>query len=389
MQEKSSLTIKLTLLTFAISLVIFSGIFYCKIPTDLQDHVFGLTLILKHHSFPVPPMYYFLLYLLSGFSVDITTLSNVAVVILSLAVAFKYYFSVQLIADLYASKKIHAVLNLAIWLLIFSAPIVYNYKQMLFGRIATNFWHNSTTILLMPFAILLQHQSIKFLKLKEAGIVNTVPIIVLGIVNVLIKPSFLFAFIPAFLMMVAIASGTRSQLFKMASFIVLVLGSLILIEYYAIYKMAIIDAVRFKNDAKGIEIKPFYNFLIFCGGSWAVLTVNVFVSLTFPVLCFCFFKKETQKDTSVTFVILLFLVSFLIGAFISEKGIMASNGNFMWQLHISNYMLFLILIKLSYDQALKIGFSNKKILYLIFTFGLHVASGLLYLVKIFYLKKYS
>lgn len=385
---KTTLTFKLTLITFAVSLLIFSGIFYLKIPTDLQDHVYGLTLILKHHSFPIPPLYYFLLYLFSGFSVDIETLSIVAIVILSLSVALKYFYSVELIAFFY-HKKIPALLNTAVWLLIFSAPIVYNYKQMLFGRIATNFWHNSTTILLMPFVLLLLIQSFKFLKSSKVDFKNVMSILLLGIINLLIKPSFLFPFLPAFLFMAGMNSGIKSQLFKSALFIALILGSLIMLEYYAVYKMTIIDAVRFKNDAKGLSIRPFFTFLIFSGGSWLVMIMNFIVGLMFPLMYFIFFKGDLFRDRILTYTGILFLVAFLIGTTITEKGIMASNGNFLWQLHISNYILFLILLKKTYEKAIKIGFFNKKILVLSVTYALHILSGFIYLVKIFYLKKYS
>ncbi len=389
MSEKSTLTIKLALFTFVISFVIFFGIFYLKIPTDLQDHVYGLTLILKNHSFPIPPLYYFLLYLFSGFSADIGALSNVAIVILSLAVALKYYYSVDLIAGFYPNKKIDPLLNVAIWLFIFSAPIVYNYKQMLFGRIATNFWHNSTTILLMPFALLLLSHSIKFLQLKQPEIKNVISIVFLGIINLLIKPSFLFPFIPTFLIMVGLTSGLRSQLFKTAFYIALTLGALIFLEYYSIYKMTVIDAVRFKNDAKGLTIKPFYTFLMFSDGSWAVMLLNFLAGLLFPVFCCLFFFKDILKEKGLIYVGILFLIAFLIGTLITEQGIMASNGNFLWQLHISNYILFLFLIKFIYDKFIQNSKIDKRILLLIITFSIHVLSGFLYLAKIFYLRKYS
>ncbi len=389
MLPNSSFVKLFTALAFLLSLIIFSGIFYLNIPTDLQDHIFGLQLIIKHHSFPVPPLYYFLVYLFSGCSLNTYQLYNAAILLLSVSVALKYYYSTKLISNVNPLQRQDKRLMFILWLLIFAAPMAYDYRQMFIGRISTNVWHNSTTIFLMPFAILMFDKTICFFKLKQATIKDAIPIILFAFINVLIKPSFLFPFIPSFVGIVYLNSGFKSSVFKMAVLISMLLCIFIFIEYYAVYKMAIIDAVRFANDTKGIEIKPFYTLLILNNGSWVSLFLNLFASLLFPLICFIIIRKQIQHNIIVRFTILLFVFSLLIGILISEKGIMASNGNFIWQLYISNYLLFLVLIKYAYDYVIAVGWRNKKSLLIIISFGIHVVSGLLYLAKIFYLKKYT
>jgi hypothetical protein len=189
--------------------------------------------------------------------------------------------------------------------------------------------------------------------------------------------------------MVLFENGIKSNMFKMALLIVTILSVFLLIEYYAIYKMNVIDAIRFQNDTKGIEVKPFHTFLMLNNGSWIKLILNFTTSLFLPIGCLIVFFKQIRNNNIAKFTYLIFLFSLLIGIMISEKGVMANNGNFIWQVYVSNYLLFLVMIKFAYEQIIAIGWRNKKSLIVMFIFAMHVISGFLYLAKIFYLRKYT
>ncbi len=387
MPKKESSLLILTGLTFLVSAFIFSGIFIFNIETDLQGHIYGLTVTHKNHSFPIPPLYYLLIDLLSGFTLNINALFVASTVLLSIAVSLKYYYSTRYIQITNENIGNPLILNIAIWLLLFATPVLYQFKQIVVGRFPPNVWHNSTTIFLMPFAFLLYQKTYLIVKTKKVDKNDVWAILLLGIINLLIKPSFLFPLIPAVLSMALFTTGIKSELFKRIFFISIILSVLICLEYYSIYKLGVIDAVRFKNDVKGIEINPFYSLLFLCNNNWGTLGINALVSLAFPITFFILYPKEIRKESELKYVVLIFLFSLLIGIFLNEKGAMGGFGNFLWQLYIANYLLFFVIIKILYERIMKFGLSTKTI-FLLALFGLHVFSGFFYLLKMFYLKSY-
>ncbi len=388
MLKRDSSLIVLTVLTFIVSIVIFSGILFLDIPTDIQGHIYGLKVVIRHHQFPIPPLYYFLLYLFSGFSLDTIALNKSAIFLLSFSVAMKYYYSVKLTEQLVIKQKNTPLLNLLIWLLLFSAPVLYNYRQMFIGRIPINLWHNSTTIFLIPFALLLFHHSLCFLKKSIPVKKDILLLVFFGFLNVLIKPSFLFAFLPAFIIMAFVIHGYQSRMFKSSLIIVFTIGVFVLLEYYTIYKMDILDSIRFKNDEKGIDIRPFFTMLYLSHNNIAALILNSGVSLLFPFIYLGLFYKEMKKDTDIQYTFWVFFFSLLIAVLVTEKGIMAYFGNFMWQLYVCNFILFLVLVKYGYEKVRILGVKNKKSIMIIAAFSLHLLSGLFYMFKLFYFKKY-
>ncbi len=380
----------LTGLTFIVSVIIFSGILILNIPTDIQAHIYGLKVVIGHHRFPIPPLYYFLVYLFSGFSFDNIALSKSAIFLLSTSVAMKYYYSVKITEQLVENKKNPLLLNLLVWLLLFAAPVLKNYnnsEQMLTGTIPLNLWHNSTTIFLFPFALLLFYHSLLILKKPTIETKEIFLLLFLGLLNVLVKPSFLFAFLPSFIIMSFVIHGYQSQFFKSSLIIVFTIGLFVLIEYYTIYKMDILDSVRFKNDEKGIDIRPFFTMLYYCHNNIATLTLNTLMSLLFPFTYLALFYKEVKKNIDIQYTLWVFFFCLLIAVLVTEKGIWAYFGNFMWQLYIGNFLLFLIFVKYGYEKVKNVGLNNKSII-IIVAFSAHLLSGLIYIFKLFYLKKY-
>jgi hypothetical protein len=84
-------------------------------------------------------------------------------------------------------------------------------------------WHNSTTILLFPFAILLFWKQLKMLDTKNEISAKEIAVInILVVLNLLIKPSFIFAYAPVtfmFLMNKKAFQNVKSLMLKLTPFL--------------------------------------------------------------------------------------------------------------------------------------------------------------------------
>ncbi len=81
---------------------------------------------------------------------------------------------------------------------------------MYLGKTVSNVWHNSTIIFLFPFALILFWEEYKIIYKK--GYCNKGKILlvfILVVLNALIKPSFLFVFIPASLFLILFNNDIR------------------------------------------------------------------------------------------------------------------------------------------------------------------------------------
>lgn len=93
-----------------------------------------------------------------------------------------------------------SILFLAL-LFCFAIPEIYNFfflKKMYLGRTPSVVWHNSTIIAVFPFAILLFWRQLRLFDSKDTSLFNkdVLIVILLVVLNILIKPSFIFVFIP-------------------------------------------------------------------------------------------------------------------------------------------------------------------------------------------------
>lgn len=233
--------LQFSLLGIAIYLISFTIFFFIirnNIISDIQEHVEILVAKLKIDSFLIPPLYYAFLYLCSGFSTSTFVLNHTAVFILATAVTLKFYISYSLLKNIAPQVKNDTYSLLFCFSLLFLAPIFFPIEdnRMLLGRIGLTIWHNSTLIFVLPFAVWLFGESILFLQSKEVKSRQIAFIIFLGLLNILIKPSFIFIFLPSFFILGIIYHQTKQKLIAIIA-ITFLLGLALLLEYYIIYEV--------------------------------------------------------------------------------------------------------------------------------------------------------
>jgi len=358
----------------------FWQIIHKDIATDIQSHSLHTINYLKAGMFPIPPLYFACIYAFSGFSTDVKVLNEVAIYILAICFFLKYWYSNRLIQSNYIEEKSVATkqeLQLITFLVLFAAPLVesFAHERLFLGKMASNVWHNSTSIAVMPFVVLLFHQSIKFIKNSQISTSNIVYILVLSIVNLLIKPSFLFAFVPAFSLILLIKYGIKHKKFWVGLGIATLVFLTIIIEYYLIYEMNIYGKLYNTGSKAEIVIRPFYILAL----NSQNIPIDIYLSLLFPIICVVFFEKEIKQNTILQYTLWLFAFAFIIGMLLAESGSHASHGNLYWQVILVNYLLFLVFASFAYNRIKMWGFNDYKSLILIVAFTWHVLSGWVYM----------
>lgn len=375
------------LIVLLCSFLIFKGILDYEIPTDMQAHIYILRRYLSQGMFPVPPLYYLLIYTLSGFNANIFWLNQVSILLLSMAVLAKYLFSFRYLKtqlQQYKTSDLELVLLSSSLLLLFPVWYDWIHFRMYLGKLATNVWHNSTTILLMPFVVLLFQASLNFIKEEKPTYRQSIWIITLCVVQVLIKPSFLFVFVPIFPLFVLLRSGiyhTKTWLsVGIAGFIFL----MILIEYYIIYQLNTLKII-YQGDTAGIG----FAFLKVIKAHSANLPADMLASMFFPLVYACLFFKTLLRELTIRYSIALFLLACLIGFCLVETGERLEHGNFMWQIFITNYLLFMAIAVDSIKKIKILGYQHYKSILLIISYLLHLLSGIVYLWKLFYFQNFD
>lgn len=336
----------------------------------------------------IPPfanfLYYLTIYTFAFFQNSTQLLSVASIIVLSLAVTAKFAITKRfIISQVGKIQKRNIPTDLFLWLfpnlllLVFSLPTSSALKgQFYLGQIPPNVWHNSTTIFLMPFALMLFWLSYR--QILEPKKTRILPITILSILNLIIKPSFYFVFAFIYPLMLLRFIGIKKEFWL--NLLPIIIGSTILAgEYYYIYK--VIGPVL---GTSSIAIRPFVVWSHYSSN----IIFSIIASTLFPLVYLIFNWKTIFRDVLLGYAMLLYLVSILLFSTLTEIGQRQYAENFAWQYIICNYILFMVVSIRFIQQVVsiaKVNWPNKLVLT---SFLLHVLSGVLYLIKVFIAKSY-
>ena len=354
--------------------LIFSLILIQKQP-DLYDHVLLSQRLISGDLHYANFLYYLLVAFIAFFQPNIIYLQISAILLLTASVLFKFFLSISYFNNSDLGED-QGVFNRVSWfalLLCITSNFPVNLSATWYlGQFPPNLWHNSTTIFLMPFALLLFFDALKYLKRPSGKLLASMSMWVL--IGALIKPSFLFPFLPVFFLLLFSRFRFTANFWK--GLTPLFFGTLG-IAWVGIYNFI----TNTYNEGGGVEIAPFKVW-----SNWSeFIPLSIIASLLFP-LAFSVTQWNNVKDKlAFRFAWLLMFVSIVIYALFAEKGsnwiVVASN--FSWQLIVCNFILFLVCLKETLGLKSKrtfFGFSVQNVLLLIFY--AHASMGLLYLIKI-------
>jgi hypothetical protein len=344
---------------------------------DIEAHTLQLLLFLEHGSFPVPPGYAFLSWMFSGFSYDPGAISGAGALVMAIATVGKFIILHQIFKSCLNQYPRGTALS---WVLAFAlmliTPLYSLGEYFYFGRIAITTWHNPTTIAVTPFALLLFLATPGFLQNPGR---NTFRILLLVVLNLLFKPSFLFAWIPGCFLFAIITTGVNKRLIKVF-WPLLLAGGLIMVQYAMIYITGNLDELIYNSRPVGILLRPFRVWNHFTKMGNISLVTGILTSFALPLIFIAFYarSKSILPLTWLAFTIMIFALTF--SWMLAEGGVRFHDGNFLWTSWLANLMLFLaVVINMLHIQTEE----YKKLGVLWTVLALHLLSGIGYIINIF------
>lgn len=377
---------------FLISVVIFYLVFALRI---CDDHRVYLNIIVRVvHGEWLPPLnflYYLTVWAFAFFTTNMNLLMLSQVGVLSLAVALKVFITKKIMYE-YAhmcGKKIgrpdRIPLTAFLLAFAFSLPSTNFFSKgwLYMGSHPPNHWVNSTTIFLMPCALLLFWVSYK--QLLEPSRNRIWLISLLAVVSILIKHNFFLVFATIWPVFLVRRMGL-GKAFWQNVLPVWIPGALLLGIQGLALKVTTYDT--YIPDQWGITISPF--------SVWSYwqpnIPLGIVVSCLFPITYLLLHFRQSIRNLLQQYPLLLLIAGFVIYAIFAETGMRETAGNFGWQCFVCNYLLFMVTLMLLVNRGLpdfrirKLPVKDKVILGV---FLLHVAAGIIYLIRMLAVRSYS
>lgn len=249
------------------------------------------------------------------------------------------------------------------------------------GKFSPNVWHNSTILFVRPFCLLLFKDAIHWLSHRDKKAFQKV--LVWSLIILLSKPSFLFAFVPAFPLIDRIVKKKWNKASILYS-IAFLIGIFSL--KFLIYDIPSTDLLKQSEEKVQVVVSPFSVFRFY---SQAPLWEFV-ASFAFPLVVFILLGKELFTKLPVKFGVILAMVSMAIYFTFAETGYRFQHANFYWQIPISLSILYLVLADVvwNYYESIQGAQGNWKFLSILIVFIGHVFSGVNYLNHYLEMKSY-
>jgi hypothetical protein len=346
---------------------------------------------LLKYGYPPNFIYYFLIDMFSFFTKEVHLLNIATIFILTLALYGKFCLSARIYEFVCVSDEIDNKLINNKYLVSFLLAIVFSLPSVLFifdgrwylGQLVPNVWHNSTTILLMPFSCYMVLLTLMLLKKNQTDFKTLIILVFVGIISVFIKPSFAFIYVPSL-----IVSGLIQRKWSLL-LIAMLLVVFIIIQYYLIYIENHVADIYSKDGetdltTSSVEIDVFRVWKYFSNGSKSIMLVSFVSSLLFPIAFIFSNFKIVIQDQYFRLSLLMATFGLLIFFIFKESGTRQYHGNFYWNAVVGLYFLWsaVVFSFFRYKSLLK---KQKLLSYL---FNLHVLSGCIYILRILIMGSY-
>jgi hypothetical protein len=315
-----------------------------------------------------------LVYALSLGTGDLFGINCAALVVLTLSVVAKGVLSYFIIQDATHRRLTAAFVSIAL-VLVMPLPNWWKPEQIYLDKIAPNFWFNSTSILAMPFAILLFFSALTWL--RTLSFRSWLWLLIFSLLSVLTKPNYVLAFMPAFgvatLIRVAVVRGTqtgRSLWFfaGLASLIICILG----LQYADTY-MGSSGTTSFSGESTHVIIAPFAVWKLYSPN----IPASLLLSIAFPLSVVVLYFREVKTNPMVLLAWGVWAVAVLQYVLLAESGEYLADGNWGWGSNIAMYIVFLVSAMVFLSRPRSPRYYLAAVL-----FALHIATGIYYFTKI-------
>jgi len=322
--------------------------------SDIKGHNSILVTYLEAGYFPIPPLYYWLVYL-----VDMLIRVKYEFVASSvIVVTFFQWWKYRLVYISFERKKL-GFKPITIFILtvsfLFLSPIyipAIDGDFWYIGKFTQTIWHSSTLICSFPFCIILVWKSIEWIKWHRS--VDLWIIFLLSLLVILIKPSFLFCYIPSFPVFVFLQNYKFSKQLVESIALSLLLFGILLIEKFLIFSWdPVLDILYSQNEKSQVVISPMKIWFSFTDEPLFDFVTSF--PLLFAVLFF--WRKKVFKSPMFKFSMLLLFFAILVFFLLAESGFREFHANFYWQIPIALFICNLSIVYFVLEQFI---LENKK-----------------------------
>lgn len=380
------------LVLFIFCLFLFSFIIK-NVTTDISEHLEHIIAINDHKkSYPPNFGFYLLINVLSGFSSKTHIMNWITIIILSGATMAKYILSKKMLSSLDKNNiknYVHKNVTFMAMLLFFCFPIpdpfaVFVLDKMYLSRIAPTIWHNSTTIVVFPFALLLFWKQFEVLNTNKTSNKTILILNILVFVNIILKPSFIFVYVPVtfLLLLYKLKIYSRKEWLRHITPIVTAI-LMIVLQYYLIYQLGM---GTFQTKESSVSFCIPFTFFSLWIPTWYI-PISFLLSFLFPLFMMIAYK-EIFRYNPFLYSLYLLVFGILISAIFIESGPRMTHGNFMWQTILCSYLLFLSSVSFLVSKKLQKSLLSKREITAVILLVLHAVSGVLYILKIILTKAY-
>jgi hypothetical protein len=259
-----------------------------------------------------------------------------------------------------------------------------DFPSLWLGVVNPNVWHNPTTILAAPFAVLLFHQATLYL--KSPGVQMAISVAVTAALCALAKPNYLLAFLPGFAVamvaqgVVAIQAGRlRPRDLAINLVAAFALPAAVLAGQAWITFQGDTQLMVRPMAAWSIQVDPAppdYLYWIRPDVLARRIPRAILCGIAFPCVVAACFPRGLGKEWRAQFAWLVLAIAVAEYALLAETGVQIVSGNFGWSIVPACYILFMESCRVAGRQPLSV---RKVLCFGILT--LHAAAGVICIVR--------
>ena len=246
---------------------------------------------------------------------------------------------------------ISAVVALCLLMITPLNVLTWEAHNLYFGYIGINVYHNPTSVLLKPLALLVYLAAVAVFSAGDESsrmrVRNMLPFWVIGGITLLCtlaKPNFVIAFLPALGIMAMIWLWQRKKIdwLGLVGGIVLPAVGLLAWQYLATY-----SSDRVLADEAGILFAP---FLVY-GRESDDLLLKFILSIAFPLAVYMLYYRRARQDWSLNLAWLTFGCGAFFTYFFAESGVRLQDANFAWSGQVTLFVLYAVSATFFIGQA--------------------------------------
>jgi hypothetical protein len=323
---------------------------------------------------------YWILGVPNGFSSKPRDIVDSLPAVVGLLIAAKFAITYMMLRTGMGFRPRHQIAMVGIVALLlgvaFSLPVPNLYR----GQLPANQFHNTTTFVVMPLALLTFWAACRFVRAPSNG--RAAAVALLGLLSVAAKPNFAMAFVPAFPIHLQLAGVPRRWKVigvAIAGALFVAVAAQYLWMYHSdsfeVLRRAAVEARQQDLRRWRVDIAPFrlwYDVSPFPA-------VSLLATLLFPLVALFARFDVARRSRELVFAWMLFGFALLQFIVFDEPGRPGRPANFRWGGIITAYILFLVTAALMLEPVRDRARSWRDTLAWC-AFGLHVAAGVLILV---------